>query len=110
MMAFLRRNAKFIVPLSETLTPEGKGIDKEDQWRQCRELLERRRDGTEDEELKKYLAGELKMAEKMEDQCRLWQVHFQLRDRQRSAIWHDECNPLKSHCYFWVDWKARPVY
>ena len=48
MMAFLRRNAKFIVPLSETLTPEGKGIDKEDQWRQCRELLERRRDGTED--------------------------------------------------------------
>ena len=48
MMAFLRRNAKFIVPLSETLTPEGKGIDKEDQWRQCRELLERRIDGTED--------------------------------------------------------------
>ena len=34
-----------------------------------------------------------RMAEKMEGQCRLWQVHFQLRDRQRSAIWHDECNP-----------------
>ena len=59
--------------------------------------------------LKKYLAEELKEAENMEYPCRLWQVHFQLRDRQRSAIWHDECNPLESHCYFWVDWKERPV-
>ena len=46
------------------------------------------------------------MAENMEGQCRLWQVHFQLRHRQRSAIWHDECNPLESRCYFWVDWAA----
>ena len=109
MMAFLRRNAKFIVPLSETLTPEGKGIDKEDQWRQCRELLERRRDGTEDEVLNKYLAGELKMAEK--NGGAVPAVAGALPAEGPAKVGHlaRRVQPLESHCYFWVDWKARPV-